>query len=109
MNPEKLKRLKAAGWQAGSAADFLELNQEEAALVDLKLTLITAVKQTRLKKQLSQSDLAQRMKSSQSRVAKIEAGDASVSPDLIVKALFTIGATRQEIQRAIVSKLPVAA
>ena len=109
MNAEKLKRLQAAGWQAGNARDFLKLSDEEAALVEIKLTLTDAVRQSRLKNQLSQYDLAQRMKSSQSRVAKIEAGDSSVSLDLIVKALFAVGATQRDIQKVIASKLPLAA
>lgn len=109
MNAKKLKRLQAAGWQTGNAKDFLKLSDEEAALVEIKLTLTDAVKQSRLKRHLSQTDLAQRMKSSQSRVAKIEAGDSSVSLDLIVKALFAYGATQRDVQKTIVSKLPLTA
>jgi DNA-binding XRE family transcriptional regulator len=100
MNAEKLKRLQAAGWKVGSAKDFLRLSPEEAALVGLKLTLVNAVKKSRAKRKLSQVELAQRMKSSQSRIAKIEAGDPSVSLDLIVRALIATGATKQEIRNA---------
>ena len=74
MHPEKLKRLHAAGWQAGSAKAFLQLSEAEAALVEIKLALTDAVRQVRIKRKLSQSELALRIKSSQSRVAKIEAG-----------------------------------
>jgi DNA-binding XRE family transcriptional regulator len=97
----KLKRLRAAGWKVGSAKDFLALSAEEAKLVELKLFLVDAVKEARRKRGLSQVDLAHRIGSSQSRVAKIEAGDPSVSLDLIVRALFAAGASRQELQRAI--------
>ena len=100
MRTGKLKRLQAAGWKAGSVQEFLGLNDQEAALVELKLALVTAVREARRKHGLSQSDLAQRMHSSQSRVAKIETGDQSVSLDLIVRALFAAGATRRELQRA---------
>ena len=109
MNADKLKRLQAAGWKTGTAKDFLKLSDEEAALVEIKLTLTDAVKQARLKQHLSQTGLAQRMKSSQSRVAKIEAGDSSISLDLIVKALLASGATQRDVQKAISSKLPLAA
>ena len=101
MNTTKLKRLRASGWKAGSAHDFLGLDDQEAALVELKLALVAAVRQARKKHGLSQIDLAQRMRSSQSRVAKIETGDSSVSLDLIIRALFAAGATRQELQRAL--------
>lgn len=109
MHPEKLKRLRAAGWQAGSAKAFLQLSEGEAALVEIKLALTDAVRQARIKRKLSQSELALRIKSSQSRVAKIEAGDASVSLDLIVRALLAAGATRKEVQQTFTAMLPVAA
>jgi len=109
VNSAKLKKLRAAGWKVGSARDFLNLSDEEAMLVELKLSLTNALKEARQKRRLSQIDLAQRMGSSQSRVAKIEAGDSSVSLDLIVRALFAAGATRQELQRAFSSKEKIAA
>ena len=99
MNATKLKRLRAAGWKVGSAKDFLKLS-DEAALVELKLSLAGALKQARQKRRLSQVDLAQRMGSSQSRVAKIEAGDPSVTIDLMIRAILATGATRRELQRA---------
>ena len=95
MNSARLKKLRAAGWKVGSARDFLNLSDEEAMLVELKLSLTNALKEARQKRRLSQIDLAQRMGSSQSRVAKIEAGDSSVSLDLIVRALFAAGATHK--------------
>src|SRR6266700_389561 len=95
MNATKLKRLRAAGWKVGSAKDFLKLSDEEVALVELKLSLAGALKQARQKRRLSQVDLAQRMGSSQSRVAKIEAGDPSVTIDLMVRAILATGATRR--------------
>ena len=95
MNATKLKRLRAAGWKVGSTKDFLKLSDEEAALVELKLSLAGALKQARQKRRLSQMDLAQRMGSSQSRVAKIEAGDPSVTIDLMVRAILATGATRR--------------
>jgi len=109
MNSARLKKLRAAGWKVGSARAFLKLSDEEAMLVELKLSLTNALKEARQKRHLSQIDLAQRIGSSQSRVAKIEAGDPSVSLDLIVRALFATGATRQELQRAFSSKENIAA
>ncbi len=103
MKAKQLKRLRAAGWKTGSAADFLGLNESEAALVELKLALVGAVRKAREKRGLSQVDLAERMRSSQSRVAKIEAGDASVSLDLIVRALIAAGGSRKDVQQAFVA------
>ena len=100
MKTDKLSRLQAVGWKVGNAEDFLQLSNEETRLVALKLSLIGAVKKSRIKRKLSQIELAQRMKSSQSRIAKIEAGDPSVSLDLIVRALIASGATTRDIQAA---------
>ncbi|HVS27122.1 MAG TPA: helix-turn-helix domain-containing protein [Burkholderiales bacterium] len=109
MSTGKLKRLQAAGWKVGTAKDFLKLSREEAALVELRLSLISAVKKSRLKHGISQIDLAQRLGSSQSRIAKIEAGDPSVSLDLIVRALIAAGATRRDLQKAFTSRERIAA
>ena len=100
MKTDKLARLQTVGWKVSNAEDFLQLSDEETRLVALKLSLISAVKKSRIKRKLSQIDLAQRMKSSQSRIAKIEAGDSSVSLDLIVRALIASGATTRDIQAA---------
>lgn len=100
MKTGKLERLRASGWKVGGADDFLQLSDEERRLVDIKVSLISAVKKSRLKHKLSQVDLAQRMRSSQSRIAKIEAGDPSVSLDLIVRALIASGATTRDINAA---------
>ena len=100
MKLAKRKRLEQDGWRVGSAEEFLGLNKEEQALVEIKLALAYAVKTQREKHRLSQSALAARMRSSQSRVAKIEAGDPSVSLDLLVRAVLATGATKKELAKA---------
>lgn len=102
MDAEKRKRLEAAGWAVGDASDFLELTPAEAELVELKVRLGLFAKEQRKVSNLSQDALAKKMGSSQSRVAKIESGDPSVSLDLIVRALLTSGATCQELAQVIV-------
>lgn len=109
MSNAKLKRLQSAGWKTSGAKNFLQLSDAEAMLVELKLSLTDAVRQSRQKRGLSQIDLAQRIGSSQSRVAKMEAGDPSVSLDLILRAFFAFGGTRQELQRAVGAKEKIAA
>jgi DNA-binding XRE family transcriptional regulator len=101
MDAEKLKRLEAAGWTVGNTSDFLGLTNAEAELVELKVKLALLVKEQRKIHNLSQDALAKKMGSSQSRIAKIESGDPSVSLDLIVRALLTSGATRQELAQVI--------
>ncbi|HSK09674.1 MAG TPA: helix-turn-helix domain-containing protein [Vicinamibacterales bacterium] len=101
MKKSKRARLEAGGWRLGDAADFLELTPEEAALVETKLALSASVRERRRKQGLSQADLAKRLKSSQSRVAKIEAADPTVSADLLLRALFALGATPSDVASVI--------
>ena len=101
MDADKRKRLQAAGYAVGDASNFLELTSAEAELVELKTRLALFAKEQRKVSNLSQDALAKIMGSSQSRVAKIESGDPSVSLDLIVRALLTSGATCQELARVI--------
>ena len=106
MKAAKARRLKAAGWNIGSTKEFLRLNDQEAALVEVKLCLMDALRQARRKRGISQIDLAKRMGSSQSRIAKIEAGDPSVSLDLILRALVASGASRRAIHETLASGYP---
>ncbi len=99
MDTRKKKQLADAGWQLGDAADFLELTPEEREFIDLKLALAQGVRQTREQVGLTQSQLANRLGSSQSRVAKMEAGDSSVSVDLMVRSLLKLGARRPDVAR----------
>ena len=105
METAKRKRLEAAGWSVGSATDFLKLSPEDAAFVGLKLRLSKSLKRHQQSKKLSQAALAKKIKSSQSRVARMEAGDASVSIDLLIRALLAIGDTRQDIAKVLGSRL----
>ncbi len=104
MRKAKQERLKAKGWQIGSADDFLELTPEESAYVDLKLRLSDSLRKRRAQEKLSQKELAKLVKSSQSRVAKMEAGDPTVSLDLLIKTLLAMGTSDVELADAIAAR-----
>jgi len=101
MNSARKAKLKAKGWRSGSAADFLGLTPEESYFVELKLRLADDLKQRRTKRRISQEQLAVLVGSSQSRVAKMERGDASVSIDLLVRSLLAMGAKPKDLGRSI--------
>ena len=101
MRKAKKERLEKKGWKVGTVQDFLGLSDEEAAYVELRFRLATALRTQRQKKRLSQSELAKRIGSSQSRVAKMEAGDPSVSLDLLIRSLLALGASSRDLARAI--------
>ena len=109
MRANKRKKLEAAGWRIGDADEFLGLTPEESAYIEMKLMLGHSLRKRRLKKNLSQVELARMISSSQSRIAKMEAGDPSVSIDLILRSLLSLGASARDIARAIASATPHAA
>jgi len=109
MKKTKRARVEAQGWRVGSARQFLDLRPQEAALVETKLALSASVRDRRRKQGLSQGDLAKRLKSSQSRVAKIEAADPTVSADLLLRALFALGAAPNDVASTIRKGRPAAA
>jgi transcriptional regulator with XRE-family HTH domain len=97
MDAAKRARLDAAGFQVGSVEEFLGLTPEESALIEIRLALSAALRQRRQTHSLSQTALARRLQSSQSRVAKMEKGDPSVSLDLLIQALLAMGTTNKEL------------
>ena len=101
MRDSKRKRLAAKGWAVGDASEFLGLTPEEGALIELKLRLADSVRKRRTRRRLTQVELARLIRSSQSRVAKMEAGDPSVSLDLLVRTLITLGASPKDIAKTI--------
>lgn len=101
-----IKSSEAEHWVTGSAYDFLKLTSEESAYVDLKLRLSKALREYRKKRPLSQNELAKKLKSSQSRVAKMERGDPSVTIDLLLRGLILLGVSRSEIAKVLVFEEP---
>ena len=101
MKQSKKKQLESHGWKVGDATEFLGLSEEESAFIEMKLSLAENLRNLRRDRKISQVQLARRLGSSQSRVAKMEAGDPSVSVDLLLKGLLALGATRKEIGRTL--------
>lgn len=104
MKKTKKTKLEAAGWRVGSAAEFLDLTKEEASLIEMKIGLADSIRKRRQARKLTQTQLAKRLGSSQSRVAKMEIADPSVSMDLLVRALLELGATRSQVAKAIAKR-----
>jgi len=97
MDKRKKSSLEAAGWKIGRTKEFLRLSEEEAAIVELKIGLANAVREQRSRRSMTQEQLGRLLGSSQSRVAKIEAADPSVSIDLMVRSLLRMGASRKDV------------
>lgn len=104
MRADKRKKLERAGWTVGDAGDFLGLTVEERRFVDVKLALANGLRQRRETLGLTQIQAAERFGSSQSRVAKMEAADRTVSTDLLLKSLFTLGASPRDVAKLLAPK-----
>jgi len=100
MERTKRESLEAKGWKVGTASEFLDLTAEESTLIEIKLALSDSLKERR-QKLMTQTELADRIKSSQSGIAKAENGDISVSIELLIRAMLATGATPEEIGKAI--------
>lgn len=103
MNKEKIKILEKKGWKIGTAEEFLGLTEEESSYIELKLKLSANLRKLRTERKLTQVELARLIKSSQSRVAKLESGDPSVSLDLIIRSLLALGTSNKDLARTISS------
>lgn len=101
MKKNKKDRLKKSGWKIGSTRDFLELSPEEEAFIEMKLALAHHLRKRRQSKKLTQVELAKTIHSSQSRVAKMETGDPSVSLDLLVRSLLSLGTSPKQLANII--------
>ena len=101
MDKRKKAQLQKKGWKVGTVAEFLDLSAEESAYIEMKLALSEKLKERRVRKKITQAQLAKAIESSQSRVAKMEAGDPTVSIDLLMKSLLALGVSKKELGRTI--------
>ena len=100
MKAEKRRRLEAAGWKETTVQEFLNLSQADVQYIEMKLALSRLLRLVRERRRLTQTKAAALLKTSQSRLARMEAGDPSVSLDLLVRGLFALGASPRDLLTA---------
>jgi DNA-binding XRE family transcriptional regulator len=103
MDKAKRKRIEAKGWKVGTTSELLGLSLEEARYIELKLALSEHLRKRRVRRKLTQEQLAKLLSSSQSRVAKMESGDPSVSLDLLIRSLLALGTSERDLAKVIAS------
>ncbi|MDU9049475.1 MAG: helix-turn-helix transcriptional regulator [Candidatus Electrothrix sp. Rat3] len=103
MDKSKQEKLEKKGWKIGSTDDFLHLTAEEAEYIEMKIKLSNYLRSFRKTRNLTQAQLAELIHSSQSRVAKMEHGDPTVSLDLIIRSLFAMGTTKQDLAQELLT------
>ena len=105
MEERRIRALEAAGWRVGTAEELLGLTEEEVAFIEMKLALAEGLRDLRLRASMTQTEVAKLIGSSQSRVAKMEAADPSVSMDLLVRTLLRLGANAESVARLVAKSL----
>lgn len=99
MKKKKIQRLKHAGWKTGTVQEFLELTDSESTFVEVRVALFEAFQKIRKEKKLTQKQAAELLKTSQSRISKMETGDPTVTIDLMIRSLVTLGVKKQDFAR----------
>jgi DNA-binding XRE family transcriptional regulator len=100
MKTDKKRRLEAAGWTETSVREFLNLSEADVQYIEMKLALSRLLRLVRERRRLTQNKAAALLKTSQSRLARMEAGDPSVSLDLLIRGLFALGASPKDLLKA---------
>lgn len=101
MDKTKKNKIESKGWKVGDIDQFLGLDSAEMAIVEMKMALAKTLIEKRKQSKLTQINMAKLIGSSQSRVAKIEKADSTVSIELMLKSLLSLGTTKKEIAKAI--------
>jgi hypothetical protein len=95
--------------QLGEDRLFVGLSEAEAEFIEMKLALAADLRARRVAQHLNQTQVARIIGSSQSRVAKMEAADPSVSVDLLIRTLLKLGAARRDVAKAVSRRIAVGA
>lgn len=102
MNAEKMKRIKAAGYKVTTADEWLGLTPEESLLVDIRLALAEQLEEVRKEKGISQAQLAAKMGTKQSGIARMVNRPETSSMDNLVKGLIALGVPISKIAACLI-------
>ena len=100
MQIDKIKRLEDAGFVVGDTQQFLDLSDEEMAFIEIKRSLSRKVYKKRKSLNLTQTQVAKMLGTSQSRIAKMEQSDRSVSIDLLTRANLALGVKSSTVTKS---------
>jgi ribosome-binding protein aMBF1 (putative translation factor) len=92
MNEKTREILEGEGYKVYEhAGDAVGMNEYEKQLMELRIRLAISIRKRREKLNLTQADLAQRLKTTPPRVAQIERAARSISFDRILTAYAAVG------------------
>lgn len=92
MTKEKRAKLEAAGFTLTDTKDWIGLTIDENKIVEMRVALAAEVEKVRKEKGITQLQLAERMGTKQSGVARMINNPNTSSIDNLMKALIAMGA-----------------
>lgn len=91
MKEAKKKILEANGYKVTDSADWLGLSKEEAQLVEMRAALAQELEKVRRAKGITQAELARRVGTKQSGVARMLNNPDTTTLDSLIKGLIAMG------------------
>lgn len=91
MTEKKKKMLEANGYRVVDSADWLGLSNEEAQIVDMRVALAQELERVRKAKGVTQAELARRVGTKQSGVARMINNPDTSTMDNLIKGLIALG------------------
>jgi len=99
VSEKKRARIKEIGGEVTMVGEWLDLSEEDVAIIDMKIQLGEELRILRRKKCLSQEMAAEVLHTSQGRVSKMEKGMASL--DQLARSLLILGHSREAVAKAL--------
>ena len=91
MTETKKKMLGANGYKVIDSAEWLGISREEAQIVDMRVALAQELERVRKAKGITQAELAKRVGTKQSGVARMLNNPDTSTMDNLIKALIALG------------------
>ena len=96
-----MKRGKGKTWVETDVEELLDLSAQDLVIVEFRAALAGALQQARGRQRLTREKAAKVIGTSQAQVARMEAGQSSITIDRLIKALTALGVPRPTILKAL--------
>ena len=97
MDTKKRKQLEAAGYQITDSADWLGLTPQEQAIVNMRVNFALEIERVRKASNITQRELADKIGTRQSGVARMLNNPTTATIDSLIKTLLALGASPKRI------------
>ena len=92
MTKEKIKKLESVGFKVTTTKDWLQLSVEEVKVIEMRVALAAELEKMRKEAGLTQAQLAKKLGTKQSGVARMLNNPDTATIDNLIKAMVSMGA-----------------